>query len=548
MTLGSGLAPLFIRYGRSVVYYIVAVCVLALVPLWTGIDTDIATALIRAGHGPALDSRVAIVDLATDQTHSSAAVVTFLTALKTAIQRRHAVPPAAVVIDIAFHADHHEDGITPEAVAEAMRGIRGVGTPVYAAVDPYVPGTTLYMTNFMDQLSGAVYGSAVTGIGHTEWFVQSGVRRPAMLWYRAAIPERRGVDVFALPLVVTGDVYERPDKQLGFAVGSRERYRGAVLTTAQVAANPALLGSRYVVVGSSAASDEAYGIAGIESVTWALNDRLTMNAANHLTLLGDRVIVILSSLFLSLLAAGTFALVFRAARAERWVMAGSALAGLTVPTTTLLAALAVCIARNVVFIQPTFEFVAVLVAVAVCWLTGREQLRYDLVFNSFADGRKKVRSHYDVFISYSRDDENARWVERNVVEPLRAARRADGRPLEIFVDKKQIRWGMAWYEEIVEALWGSRFVVAVYTARYFERPMCTEELATAMRRRVDDPAFAILPVSRVGSGIPPQFAGIQYQDAAQAPHFMDEIILAVCCAPSSGEVKSSQNPLELIHA
>ena len=546
MTIGTGRTALLARYGRSVIYYVVAVGILALVPLWSGIDTDLATALIR-GHESTLDPRVAVVDLRVGQRRSSAAVLRFLTALKAALSRQQVVPPAAVVIDIAFHADHHEDGVTAAQLANAMSAIRKMGTPVYVAVDPYAPGTTVYMENFMDQLSSEIYGDAVTGIGHTEWFVQSSSPRPVMFWYHAAVPERRGVDVYALPLVVTGDVREPPTELFGFAVGSSASYHAAVLTAARTVADPRVLGSRYVIVGSSGAADYAYGMAGIESVAWAINDRLTLNLASHLSLFGDRVVVILLSVFLSLLAAGSFALVFRAVRTERWVLPASALAGLTIPTTLLLCIVAICITRGVVFLQPTFEFVAVVVAVMVCWLAGREQVRYDLIFNSFADGRKKVRAHYDVFVSYSRDDENTQWVERNVVEPLRAMKRADGRPLEIFVDTKQIRWGMAWYEEIVEALWGSRFVVAVYTARYFERAMCTEELATAMRRRVDDPAFAILPISRVGSSIPPQFAGIQYQDAAQSPNFMDEIILTVCCAPPSTR-GNTEIPPEFMHA
>ena len=133
----------------------------------------------------------------------------------------------------------------------------------------------------------------------------------------------------------------------------------------------------------------------------------------------------------------------------------------------------------------------------------------------------------DVFISYARDEKNARWVEENVLAALYAARRSDGKPLAVFFDRHAIKVGYAWYATIVDAICESKYFIPIYSHDYFSRPFCVDELNVAMVRRVDNPAFRILPIAHNAGPVPARYASVQYVEAEREPAFMDHILATI---------------------
>ncbi|HEY0383379.1 MAG TPA: toll/interleukin-1 receptor domain-containing protein [Candidatus Elarobacter sp.] len=517
-----------LRFGRLSLLYLVGLAVLAAIPVWPALDRRAAAGLLRA-HQAQLDPNLVPVDLRLpDGADSAAALLGFLEPLRHA---RHDASPRAIVVDMFFRTDKlHADRAVLAKVGDAIGALTERNVKIYLAVNPYRDGTSGEVQNgFMDRLPAALYGRA-SGVGHTEWSVLSNEPGAAMLGYRAAIAERTvpaASYIYAMPLLLTGDLTEPADRQFPFVLGDPAGFRRAVRTLDDVRRDPQLLGDRIVLVGSTGPLDVAYGISGMESVAWALTERLTAATNMHVTLFANQAVELGCTLLLALFAAAVFAVVFQLLRPRRFTIAAAAAVAIALPAALLMLALHVLAAQHVIYLQATFEVAGIVLASAVCAWAGREQLRRDRLISSYVDGRKIVERRYDVFVSYSRDDENAAWVEEHVVKPLAAARNSEGKPLSIFFDKQTIRQGIRWYESIVDALWGSDIMIPVYTKRYFERPMCTEELLTAMRRAVDDRRFAIRPLSRVAADIPRRFGGTQYVDVMQDPDFMEHLLAAV---------------------
>jgi hypothetical protein len=67
---------------------------------------------------------------------------------------------------------------------------------------------------------------------------------------------------------------------------------------------------------------------------------------------------------------------------------------------------------------------AIMLAGILTW-----QFTLKFLASGVADGSGK----YDAFISYSRQQSD--WVVKNVYEPLKAMRKADGTPLSVFFDR-----------------------------------------------------------------------------------------------------------------
>ncbi|GAC1402568.1 MAG: hypothetical protein NVSMB64_02600 [Candidatus Velthaea sp.] len=523
------------RFWIFLVAYLFAILLVAEAqPLFVPVDMAIAGALLGTKQPAQLDRSIILVDLKSYPRNTWSSVVTFLSTVSRAVRTRAMTRPAAIVLDMYFSSDnyHSEPGTSATAVANAIRAVRDgdARTRVFAVVNPYESGSTKYQDHFFANLDSSIY-DALTGSGHTEWFIAGNGR---IGWYRATIPESAGNAVFAIPLVLRDDFGVAKDSVYGFIIGPARQH---VYTLQEVTANPALLNDKLVVVGSSKV-DTHNGIPGMLFTAWAISDRLTAGNARHVSLFSDAPVVLGFSLGLSLLSLAAFVITFWLVRSLEWRLLASSTAGVLVPIGVLLIVVLGYAAFNVIYVRPTFGCATILIAALASWSAGRVQIRYDRVVSGFEEGKTEVRRRADVFVSYSRDDENIAWVEERVVKPLRSARRSDGTPLDVFFDLQKIHAGMAWYKTIVEALWGCRYMIVVYTPRYFERPMCTEELLTAMRRCVNDAAFTILPVSRMAAAVPPEFAGIQLIDAVRQPNFMDEII-ATICAPTAPQPAST---------
>ena len=94
---------------------------------------------------------------------------------------------------------------------------------------------------------------------------------------------------------------------------------------------------------------------------------------------------------------------------------------------------------------------------------------------------------YDVFISYSRkDEEAAKHLYKCLTEPPFE--------LKVFIDKQAIDIGAAWQQEIFDALENCRSTAVLYSPDFLQSKVCKEEfnIAWMRRRETDAPMFPLL--------------------------------------------------------
>lgn len=281
--------------------------------------------------------------------------------------------------------------------------------------------------------------------------------------------------------------------------------------------------------------ENPYRRPGPELFAWALSDlalhsrdRSTREPLNHA---GFTMAQILA---LALLAVGAFhvALRWRLARVDpASANAGLWMLGLGAWGVALLVLACVAVAFLLVdrVIPVTLAAAGAGLAVLACVLLADRWLaqvigdahRFMRVFPQ--------RFRYDVFVSYSREPQNAAWVEREVVTPLRAARNAKGEPLQVFFDKSEIGVGERWEEKILSSLASSRVFLPVYSPDYFDKPYCKleVELAVVLEKAQRGP-LVNLPILR-GAKVPDSYQAVQYVDAASVS-FMEPVIAAVLAA------------------
>lgn len=123
------------------------------------------------------------------------------------------------------------------------------------------------------------------------------------------------------------------------------------------------------------------------------------------------------------------------------------------------------------------------------------------------------RYDYDVFISYSHAD--AAWVREHIETPLRQARRANGRPLSIFFDKSAIYIGDDWRKKLTLAILNSRFIIPVYSQRYFMhegKGFCAFELECAYNKwiQLGKRSRFLLPIVRGSVDIPVEYQQVHF--------------------------------------
>ncbi len=177
-------------------------------------------------------------------------------------------------------------------------------------------------------------------------------------------------------------------------------------------------------------------------------------------------------------------------------------------------------------IQPQVSLVALSVfcAAGLCGERGREIL---LEQSRTIDAPPEESNDYDVFVSYAHDEFT--WVYENVFVPLKDARTADGRKLEIFFDTSSIRVGAGWQDKISLAIDGSRFVVPVYSKTYFERPYCRFEIKRAHRKWITagEGSRCVLPVMRGKPVILATVDDIQAASIDEHPGLVAEIVAEI---------------------
>lgn len=100
---------------------------------------------------------------------------------------------------------------------------------------------------------------------------------------------------------------------------------------------------------------------------------------------------------------------------------------------------------------------------------------------------------WDVFISYAREDyKEAKGLQDALLKYVKE----DGSPPRVYLDVSRTgtRAGADWQSYLEEALRHSRYIVPLYSLKYFEKSVCEWELHQAYRLSVVQPDTELLPV------------------------------------------------------
>jgi TIR domain len=126
---------------------------------------------------------------------------------------------------------------------------------------------------------------------------------------------------------------------------------------------------------------------------------------------------------------------------------------------------------------------------------------------------------WDLFVSYAREDKD--WLRKELVEPLRAYRTADGRAVSVFVDTDALHAGFNWMEEVMSAIMKCRVLLAIYSKAYFESEPCKFEMVKGVQR---DPVglrgmFRPVAITDVGKLVPEAYTHLTWLDASDERWF-----------------------------
>jgi hypothetical protein len=443
--------------------------------------------------------------------------------------------PQAIAIDTWISNDAR--GL-PE-LTDAIKGLRARGPgaiEVYAVFNPDAEGKR-NAEQLWREHAQSVYRSALTGYGHTSMNLFMGVLsyQPELEIPGAAgttelisaLPTRIAIDMGRLDELSSGDFLVLPvgteDRMrahtVAFVHGGNSTTDGAFFTsraaTERVDPN---LDKKIIVVGSLL--EDRYKEApraGPQLVAWAINDQLKRDryARQPVTQPG---LVLGQALFLAGSTVLVFALLFKYVR--RLQTMPLLLACLSVGAG--LAALAIVgkAALTLNYVMPVgLALFAILLADLLAW-------RFALTFlvTGLAEGCGK----YDAFISYSH--QHGEWVVKNVYEPLKAMRKADGSELAVFFDRREIRLGDPFTAKYMWAIVDSRVFIPIFSDDYYAKVHTRNEMDMAYKRSVEM-KIRILPVARCTQPIPEIYSHLNFVDAQANPRFIDEIRSALLGAP-----------------
>lgn len=443
------------------------------------------------------------------------------------LARRH---PKQVAVDVAVMAG----GEGGEAIADGMRSLFNANIPLFFGIHPGIAP---------DELSREVYGeSRLAGVGHTELRLGRG-----LAFFRSVtVQPYTGKEFAFLPALLAGaDAWSLPEYQV-FGV-PKDSTRPLGLRLAQL---PDSLREMTIVVASSerecrqSRTDEAHAAvcaqgstarpwSGPELLVWSLSDLMQRGASglrqpisNPWWMLAAAMATAAMTFVIFLLGMRLLGRVWSPTQLMRrlWIIGGGTL---TVVVVLLALGEWLVVLLGWVF-PPTFPLLASLITIGICYQHSRANLAELLNEITRRATDNALKAEVDVFISYSHAPENAAWVEREIVAPLREMTLANGRQLRLFFDKSSITVGQDWFKRINLSILGSRCFLCVWSDDYLERDYCRWELDYAFPRAARHD-FLFLPVAHMSNGALPGAAYAQYLqarqfiDAASREHWMDEI-------------------------
>lgn len=485
--------------------YLFIVALLFFLPGRSALDWRLFSALFR-GAAPPWPEDIVVMDVPRTGADGRFSLIDYRRRVADRMQQLAAGThgtPRAVVFDIVFGRESEE----AERLSAGMRALGARGIRRFATVDVRERAGS----------GGGFVAAAlqqVDGVGHTEFGTRAGV-----LLYPLQRQSASGATVDALPLRVAADVYGIRDdsgaRSAAVRLGARDALRAHLLRATDAADAPRLDG-RIVIVGSLDDDAERFDTrSGPELLAWALAARI----ARVDTLPGAQPLdAPWLALALTVVVPGLAVLVFNSVRRRIATPARNRIAAGVATTAGLLALAAVVatlLALGHLYAQVTLTALGVGVAVALAWVVAFQSELLASLQADLESGKLQTSERYDVFVSYSHEPANAKWVENNLVRPLAQARHADGRPFTVFFDTRNLRLGDFWYRRLALAIAGSRHFVPVYSDDYFSRAFCLHEMTLALARSAQKPDF-ILPLLRTDTPIPAGYEHIQYIDARTA--------------------------------
>ena len=473
---------------------------------------------------------IRLVDIAYPDDARSDKLEGFRAAQGAALSQLAALPVAPRVVLLDIWISNNPDGTEP--LSQGIAALQARGSKVYGAVDPNDRHRKLN-ADFMAKHYEPIYTNRLDGYGHTQLGFGFGV-----LAYSPELhlPMAAGaLRLTALPVLAAAAQSDTLPAALVIPLGDDAVFKPLTHHLANAAGRlepPIPVGARldYVVVGSfKEDSDNALGRPGPLLLAWALSDLVAGKASVAREPLNHPLALLGLAAFAAILAMVAFALAFRTLRPRvapaHWPAAARALvlAALVIVTVVRLGLGGIMLLAGRV-IPLAFPLVCAALGSTCAWRGAQRWIVDEQVRRELAGGAEERAVQFDVFVSYAHDPpDHKAWVRREIVAPLQALRRTDGRPVRVFFDEADIKVGRQWKTEIELALLGSRWFLPVYSARYFERPYCREEIELADQLRIEG-RLRMFPVALTVEGVPERYLRkVQYIDARAHPAFMAEL-------------------------
>jgi hypothetical protein len=439
------------------------------------------------------------------------------------IAAREGEHPLAVVLDIWISNDRRGLPEVTEAIRR-LRERREGRIDVYAAFNPHAEGKQVAEQLWREHAQD-LYRSVLTGYGHTLMDLTMGV-----LSYEPElqIPGNAGTTelMWSLPTRVAIDM-SRLDEPTGGQPVVLPVGRDDVMGRQTIASGAEFdggLDKKIVVIGSL--MEDRYRNApqaGPNLIAWALNDRLKTDR-NARRPLNSPGLMLGQLLFFAALTVFVFALLFKFL--TRWQTRPVVLACVSVGVSLVALLLVGAAALTLRYVVPVgLTLFAIVLAGILAW---HFALRF--MVTGVAEGSGK----YDAFISYSR--RHSDWVVKNVYEPLKAMRKADGSELAIFFDRAEIGLGEAFTARYMWAIVDSRYFIPIFSDDYYGRNHTRNEMDMAYKRSVEK-KIVILPVAYTAQRVPEIYSHLNYVDAQANPGFIEDLQKVLLGAPVAPEEK-----------
>jgi hypothetical protein len=128
-----------------------------------------------------------------------------------------------------------------------------------------------------------------------------------------------------------------------------------------------------------------------------------------------------------------------------------------------------------------------------------------------SSGPQSPAFSFDVFVSYSH--RNKANID-DLVKNLQGRRPS----LRVFLDRLELRPGVAWQQHIFESLDQSRKVICALSPDYLASKVCNEEFNIALIRHREATDGVLLPLYLYTSELPTYMKAIQYEDVREGDH------------------------------